>query len=362
MLTNESSEKKVKHGLLECAVVATISCIVEVTIFFVQENHASLALRFMSHGLLSGLLIVWLYTRQRRQLDIRAALILVLCTSVLGPFGAIGSALMLLFIAIARSDVEKFDTWYLALFPEQIDEKTSLSDLSGAGQKMNHMDLSNTVSSFSDILRFGAFPEKQEVISRLTRGYSPEFAPTIKAALTSDDASVRVQAATAMAQIEKEFTQKWLTLKQTSEQNPDCFDTFHAIAQHLYNYANSGLLELEQKNDILKNALYNYQKCQAIKPSAISIKLAISHVFIQQGKSTQAIELLHEIKGKAQSLWEIRTYCDCLYQLQRFDELRHELAEWQYWQFHGNELMPQLEDAVHLWTKPAEYVPLLAPV
>ncbi len=359
---NESPEKPIKHGMIECAVVTIISGIVEIAIFVVQDDKVSLAQRFMYHGLLSSLLMIWLYTRQRRQLDIRTALILVLCTSVLGPFGVIGSGLMLLFIAGSRSNAENFDTWYLALFPEQINEKTWLSDLPEAAQKMNPMDLSNTVSSFSDILRFGSFPEKQEVISRLTRGYSPEFAPTIKTALTSDDASVRVQAATAVAQIEKIFTQKWLTLKQTSEQNPDCFDSFHAIAEHLYNYANSGLLELEQKHDILKNALSNYQECQAIKPAAINIKLAISHIFMQQGKPDQAIELLYEIRGKIQSSWEIHTYCDCLYQLQRFDELRHELTEWKYWRFYGNKLMPPLEDAVHLWTNPAEDRPWLPPL
>jgi len=359
MLTNEDPEKSIQHGMIECAIVILISSILEIAMFFDQNNPASLAQRFMYHCLLSSLLIAWLYTLQRRQLDIRIALIFVLCTSLLGPFGAIGGGLMLLFFAISRSDAVNFDTWYLALFPEQINEKMRLNDMTEIEQKVNPMDLSNTVASFSDILRFGAFPEKQEVISRLTRGYSPEFASTIKAALTNDDASVRVQAATAVAQIEKKFTHTWFKLKHTSQQKPDCFDAHYAIAQHLYNYANSGLLELEQKHDILKNSLRAYLACRAIKPSAISIKLAISHIFIQQGKTKHAIELLHETRGKAQSLWEIHTYCDCLYQLQRFDELRHELAEWQYWRFYGDKLTPNLEDAVHLWTKPMEDMPLL---
>ena len=130
--------------------------------------------------------------------------------AVSGPIGAIGSMLAIVLTVFHRRKEDSFEEWYESLFPE------SIADFQGelmARIRANDRGESQGISAFSDILAFGTVTQKRELITLITKHFEPRFAGVLKIALDDTNNSTRVQAASAVAKIQDDFSTRSQLLK-----------------------------------------------------------------------------------------------------------------------------------------------------
>src|SRR3546814_11680725 len=105
-----------------------------------------------------------------------------------------------------------------------------------------------------------------------SRRFRPEFAPALKLALQDANPAIRVQAATATAEIESGFTDRTIVLEAAAKAASQDFDRQLAIAQHYDAYAFSGLLDSGREHASRRSALMSYGACLTLRPQDPDIR------------------------------------------------------------------------------------------
>ena len=80
------------------------------------------------------------------------------------------------------------------------------------------------VEPFNDILSGGSVVQKQLALAKIARYFRPNLAPLLLQAIHDPDAAVRVQAATAMARIERDFMKRRMDLEKKLAGQPHSDD------------------------------------------------------------------------------------------------------------------------------------------
>ncbi len=94
-----------------------------------------------------------------------------------------------------------------------------------------------------DVILEGTTLEKLDALSLISKRYVPALAVALKQALEDKEASVRVLAATVMAQMNNGFTKRIGVLQASAQAEPGCAGHWTALGQAHMDYARSGLLE-----------------------------------------------------------------------------------------------------------------------
>ncbi len=287
-----------------------------------------LGLVVTGHVAMTVALVLWSVQRGGRGGAMRLSSLLAMTAATLGPLGAAGALLAGGMLALYQLKSHSFDDWYRSIFPDfQLDPARKLyEDLQSGREEGGTLD---SVASFADILAFGTVRQKQSVIALIARHFRPEFSPALHRALTDIDASVRVQAATAIAKIEDDFSRRWVALEERLKRSPRNFAAAHALAVHLDDYGYTGLLDTSREKEIRHQALGAYRLSHGLNPADNSIQLAIGRLLVREGDYEMAAIALEPLvaAGEADAAaagW----YCECLYGLGRFDELQSLADDW----------------------------------
>lgn len=288
---------------------------------FAQGRLSGLALALIHGGLITAMAI-WITIRRRGQWGMRIPALLMLTVAVTGPFGAAGTLLTLLLHAIYRRRASTFESWYMALFPE--DERNAaqdLYDLLATGREVSADHAS--VASFTDVLSFGSTEQKQAVIALLARHFRPAFAPALRQALADANPAIRVQAATAAAQIEADFHAASVQVEEAAAKHPRSFDAHWALARHLDDYAFSGLLEVQRASENRARALEVYRHCLEIEPDHGEARAAVARILMREGRIAECESWIEQaVADNAAPPKMLDWQLECLYRLGRYDELR----------------------------------------
>jgi len=268
------------------------------------------------------LLLGWAYTFRRGGRINRFAMLLALTAGFFGPLGALGLAIITPLQVFLRRRATPFEEWYAALFPdEEHDEDKQLYRQIASGRAANQT-LSN-VESFTDVMRFGTIEQKRAVLMLLARRFQPEFAPALKLALDDTNPTIRVQAATALAEIERDFTARAMELAAAAGAAPEDFDTQLALAQHYDTYAFCGLLDSSREHASRRNALKHYSACLKIDPGHSGVRTAICRILVREGRYADAVDWLGQrLDQRVVSRATVGWYLECLFHLRRYDEIR----------------------------------------
>lgn len=97
-----------------------------------------------------------------------------------------------------------------------------------------------------DVMIEGTRLEKLDALAVISRRYAPAFAATLRRALQDSDNSVRVLAATVLAQQHGVFAKRIGALQARAKEDPGNRETWRSLGQAGLAYANSGLLEAAQ--------------------------------------------------------------------------------------------------------------------
>jgi tetratricopeptide (TPR) repeat protein len=301
------------------------------------------------HAVVSLTLLLWAKWVGRRIRRNQLAWYLFVATAGLGPIGPFAAlATGVLLIAFHR-DWYDFQAWYSSLFPAET--RSRVKDLYESLLRRQRQKTGTAVESFADILSGGDAVKKRLVIGLLTRHFRPGFAPALKQALSDADASVRTQAATAVASIEGRFLARAQILSRKARERPKSFGRRQRLARHYDEYAFTGLLDPERERDNRIRALESYEEALKVRPREPGLWLAIGRLLVRERRYDAAASwfTVAEARGLLNAdmvLW----YLEALFRTGRYDKLRAAVAEYRHLFQAGGKHPPQVPDVVGLWT------------
>jgi hypothetical protein len=277
----------------------------------------------MLHGTALALLAALATWRQGEARSwLRLLLVAVLCT---GPFGAI---LCLLVGAIYRFlPPPESEDLLASLLPDEVyDAHTRLQER--LSQEPAGQPVATRVEPFQNILSGGSIIQKQIMIAKITKHFRPRFAPLLLQTLQDPNPAVRVQAATALAKIERDFLMRYMSLEKKLRTKPGQRKLQLKLAELCDSYAHAGLIDESQRRTMRERAIALYRDCLASSRPAgkqqQELRLRLARLYLREERPQDAYELLRtalaEAKKPASSL--LLWYIESLFRLRKIAELR----------------------------------------
>jgi tetratricopeptide (TPR) repeat protein len=302
------------------------------------------------HGAVCAMGLVWIWTVVRRSRDLRFPLLAVGSAAAVGPFGAAGSVLCALLYAWFRRSTTSFEEWYAALFPEQQNEsaRTLFQEIVSEGR--DDEAAAQSIASFTDILAFGTFDQKQALLALIATYFRPAFAPALKSALGHPEPAIRVQAATAVAQIEQRFLRRSIDLDAELVRRPRDFPLVFAAARHYDDYAFTGLLDQDRQAENQRRAMKLYNAALELAPEDGRLEFGMGRLLVRMGEYRVAADLLAKAANAGRlkpgaAVW----YLECLFRIGAFAKLREAAARIVPLLEGDESADPRLREAARLW-------------
>jgi hypothetical protein len=299
------------------------------TAALVADSTAALTLGTPPNGLIFAAALylgsLWLaaltaLVSQRRDGE-QFSLFLVPLVAATGPFGAAIGLLAAIMHARSESEAISPSEWIDSLFERGEDrESDRLHERITFG--LDDFEATGGVEPFSDILSGGAVLQKQMAIAKIARYFRPAFAPLLLQAARDPNAAVRVQAATALAKIERDFMARYIKLENDLRDLPDNDPSKLKLAELYDDYAHANLVDDANRQSLRQKSMAIYEACLAQQENA-DWRLKLGRLYLRDGKPEMTRACLKPVVEAAEPprgamLW----YMEALFQLKEFGDLR----------------------------------------
>lgn len=278
------------------------------------------------HMLLAAALVAWASCSRTCRADLRLPLLLAVMIAFLGPFGAGGVLLTMILVRRYAKSTPSFEEWYAALFPDrpvddqdELWQRVLLSSEPDAGKA--------GVTPFSDILFFGSLPQKQELITLISKHFRPAFAPVLRMAINDVNNGIRVQAASAIAKIEDEFLPRTVEVSAAVQQHPTDATRLLQLARLHDEYVSAGLLDAQRERESRRQALTAYSDYLTLRADDLEAQVAAGRLLVAGGQYEDAVRWIEACleQGHA-SPPLLLLYMEVLFRLNRLADLRRVVA------------------------------------
>ena len=293
------------------------------------------------------------YGQYKKGMDARHFGILAIVSATTGVFGTVGALIGFVASGIFAGRAKHFNDWYESIFPaDTISDPQIIYDriVEGFDEHPHYY----AVSSFVDVMQLGSEQQKRRALAKMTSRFHPRFSPAFKLALCDPSNTIRVQAATAIAKVEKDFTYKLERIELARVQQPHNAALTLALAKFYDDYAFTGVLDMEREETNREQAILTYQTYLQQDPNSADALIAVWRLLLRHQQWDDAAEWFQNALDRG---WRVNTmmmwYFECLFRLGRYGDLRHALME------HGrsilgkNDVPPHLSEAVSLWMQVA---------
>ena len=293
------------------------------------------------------------YAQYRNGMDVQHLAILSIVSFVTGIFGSLGALFGFIGTVIFRNRAHHFKEWYETIFPtDQVSESQYIYDAIVEGLDENPRTYG--VMPFVDVMRLGSENQKRRALAKMTSRFSPRFSPAFKIALSDSSNTIRVQAATAVAKIERDFMRKLERIEEARARKPNDPALIMALAKFYDDYAFTGVLDPELEKLNRERAINTYKSYLQQDPNSPEAWIAIGRLLYRNRQWEEAAEWFRHALDRG---WKVNNmvlwYFECLFRLGQFRELRRAVLE------HGRgitgqeELPKDVRDAVSLWLQVA---------
>jgi hypothetical protein len=293
------------------------------------------------------------YAQYRKGMDVQHLAILSIVSFVTGIFGAAGALFGYICFVILSQKRIPFKEWYESIFPtDNPTEPQKIYDdiLEGIDENPHYYG----VMPFLDVMRLGSEDQKRRALAKMTSRFHPRLAPAFKLALKDPSNTIRVQAATAVAKIEKDFMAKLDRIEQARAKEPKNPYLTMALAKFFDDYAFTGILDPELEKSNRGRAIETYKLFLQQDPNNAEAWVAIGRLLHRNKQWAEAAEWFRHAVDRG---WKVRNmmlwHFECLFRLGKFKELRRTILE------HGRGIVDQEElprdvrDAVTMWMQVA---------
>ncbi len=332
-------------------VVSLVALVVEgALLWLVLQNTVTVGWAVAGHGTVVLALGLWVFLCSRAHRDLHIPMLLTITTAVMGLFGALGSVCVLGFLPLFRRHSKSFEEWHSILFPAEIMTSTEALTEHITRTYRDQDSIQPEVTPFIDVLTSGTTDQKLAMISMVVKHFRPILAPVLRMALNDPNNAIRVQAATAMALIEEEFTKRTLGIEVAATTRPDNPVTLKTLARHYDNYAQTGILDDERERENQNKAIQAYQKYLGFKSDDIEARLAIGRILLKSQSFAEANAWFEKcLKDGFDTFDIILGYMEGLFHAGRFQDLR-ELARSHYAEMTSADILPAgVVEAIKLW-------------
>ena len=274
-----------------------------------------------------------------------------LLTALCALASALGVGLCLIAALAHRyflTKAQPFDDWYAELFPEE--EHALAEDLYGDLLRTLHrLSGPQYVVPFIDVIRHGSRDQKQMAIGLMSRHFRREFAPALREALGDTDNSVRIQAATAIANVENRFYERLQQLRKLAEEEPSPATELQ-LARQFDDYAFTGLLDADREMRNREEALVRYQSYLEQRPDDVRANLALVRLYVKMDKPLEALTALERApRGTVNSMEMAAWRMEALYRIGGFEAIRGIAKDLVDGERDGRPIPPAFASAVRLW-------------
>jgi hypothetical protein len=202
--------------------------------------------------------------------DTRDAVALVLqvvaWTALAGPFGTFIAAALLVPRSAAASHAEAANA--AGGTSDRRSELTRLELLHGSLlDRRLRLEHAHTIRPLLDVMIEGTQIEKLDALSLVSKRYASALVPALRRAFGDKDGSVRVLAATVMAQQHNAFTKRIGALHASATAAPEQADHWSELGQAHLDYAGSGLLEASRAEAEAGHAAAHFARAVALEPA-----------------------------------------------------------------------------------------------
>ena len=236
--------------------VALLLCLQSVLFIAFARGAVGLSAYLSFHlGLCVIATAAWLwYARTLRSIsvadNIAMALQLLIWSAVAGPFGTAIAAGLLMPQSHMRDALEQ-----PGLSGSSTNTLSRVERLHNALlDRRLRLVQAHEIRPMMDIIIDGTQLEKFDALRLIGKHYASSAAPALKRAIEDKDASVRVLAATVMAQQHNSFIKRIGERQMAAKAAPDAPDSWTELAQAHLDYARSGLLEASRADSELDQA------------------------------------------------------------------------------------------------------------
>jgi hypothetical protein len=258
----------------------------------------------------------------------RQALLHAMMATAMGPAGSAGCFLCCVLELGFRPQARPFSEWFASIFPdEEADGHDAFLELLRTSEDPLRNSL--RITSFRDTMATGTIDQKQALLGLIARRFSPPFAPALHQALHDPVPAIRVQAASAAASIEARYAHRTFELSQKSTKSGGKRDDVLALAEHLVEFADSGIAEASRTDEARKAALSSYNQLLAAHPNDSEVLIASSRLLLHFGDAAEVakrIRLATQLTGTTTEVASL--HMQALFQLNRFDDIRKLARHW----------------------------------
>lgn len=271
-----------------------------------------------------------------------------IATTAAGPAGAFCGLLAALLTGPFAARATPFEAWHRQLFAE---------DAAGPAPEahLQAQPPSKSLVAFADILRSGSLAQRLRAVAVMADAFRPAFAPALRLALENDEPAVRVQAATAVAQLDRRFSERVRRAEAKAADGADAA-AFRAAGEAQADFALSGIAEPERATASAARAEAWYRAALAHAPHDVQALAGLGRVLLHQGRAAEAALCLERAIGAGLHRHEtIEAYAGALLASGAYGKLRSE----------SRRLLPAvstegrprtpLGDAMGLWARAASH-------
>lgn len=293
------------------------------------------------------------YGQYKKGMDVHHLATLAIVSAVAGIFGTLGALFGFVATVMFRQKTHAFKEWYESIFPTD-SYSTSEVLYDNIIEGIDENPRRYGVMPFTEVMQLGSDEQKRRALAAMTMRFNPRLSPAFKAALHDSSNSIRVQAATSVAKIEKNYMQMREKIEAARAKEPKNPNILYALARFYDDYAFTGILDPEIEKSNRERAISTYKSFLQQDPNNAEAWVSIGRLLFRNEQWDDAAEWFrHAIdrgwKVKNMVLW----YFECLYRQGNFRDLRRAVME------HGRmiagqeELPKDVRDAVSLWLQVA---------
>ena len=307
----------------------------------------------INHGAIAVVTLLITYAQYKKGLNVQHLAMLAIVSSTTGIFGTVGALIGFFSTAIFKSRAQHFSSWYESIFPtDRLSESQTIYDSIMEGIDENPKNYA--VMPFADVMRLGSEGQKRRALAKMTSRFSHRFASAFRIALGDASNGIRVQAATAVAKIERDFGLKLERIEQARTMDPKNPNITMALAKFYDDYAFTGVLDPELERLNRERAIGTYKSYLAQDPNSSEAWVAIGRLMFRNKQWEEAAEWFRHALDRG---WRMNTmilwYFECLFRLGQYRDLRRAMMEYGRSIVNQEELPTNVREAVNLWMEVA---------